>query len=381
MTATPDENAWLARPAHRRWALAGAVVLATALWMASGWLSGSGGTGDAAPVSSQRPPFEVAIAERRAESIERAVRAQGETRPHRSARLRAQTAGQVAAVPVESGQRVERGEILIELARGDRGARLKEARARVSQRQLELEAAQRLSASGYQARVQVEEARAALEQAQAALAQIRQDIDYTTIEAPWAGTIDEVLVDAGDYLGVNGEAVTLVDNDPLRVVAHFPQGAADALAPGQPAAVTLLSGAVRSGQVVGVAPRSDAATRTFRVEAEIPNPERRPAGTSAEMRIVTGRVRAHRLSPALLSLNTQGELGVKAVNDDNRIVFHAVEIMHTEPEGIWVTGLPDPVRLVVRGGGFVASGERVRTSVGTLDVDRVPDPAAAGAEG
>lgn len=188
--------------------------------MASGWFGGSGGADDAA-ATSEATPFEVAVAERTAEAIERAVRAQGETRPHRSARLRAQTAGQVAAVPVESGQRVERGEILIELARGDRGARLKEARARVSQRQLELEAAQRLSASGYQARVQVEEARAALEQAQAALAQIRQDIDYTTIEAPWAGTVDEVLVDAGDYLGVNGEAVTLVDNDPLRVVAHF----------------------------------------------------------------------------------------------------------------------------------------------------------------
>lgn len=372
----------LIRLACRRSVLALLVIIAVALWMASGLLARTGSgedKGQAAEPSAR--PFMVEVERRSAETIERAVIAQGETRPHRAARLRAQTAGQVAELRVESGQAVEQGDVLIRLELGNRDAELKEAKALVQQRRIELEAAQRLSQSGYQSRVQTEQARAALEQAQAQLARVRQDIDYTTIEAPWAGTVDEVLIDVGDYLGTNGEAATLVDNDPLTVVGHFPQMAVDTLRTGQTAEITLLSGEVRAGPVTAVAPRSNAGTRTFRVEAEIPNPDGAAAGTSAEIRIVTGTVRAHRLSPALLSLNAEGDLGVKAVDAEQRIVFHEVDIVRTEPSGAWVTGLPDPVLLVTRGAGFVAVGERVRTSEAVPEVEPPPATARSDAEG
>lgn len=378
MARAIDPIRQLIRFACRRYVLALLVVIAVALWMASGLLARTGSDED--KEQAEEPPaqpFMVEVERRSAETIERAVIAQGETRPHRAARLRAQTTGQVAEVRVESGQAVEQGDVLIRLELGNRDAELKEAKALVQQRRIELEAAQRLSQSGYQSRVQTEQARAALEQAQAQLARVRQDIDYTTIEAPWAGTVDEVLIDVGDYLGTNGEAATLVDNDPLAVVGHFPQMAIDTLRTGQTAEVTLLSGEVRTGPVTAVAPRSNAGTRTFRVEAEIPNPDGAAAGTSAEIRIVTGTVRAHRLSPALLSLNAEGDLGVKAVDAERRIVFHEVDIVRTEPNGAWVTGLPDPVLLVTRGAGFVAVGERVRTNDGALDADATPAPATA----
>lgn len=378
MTRVPDPFRRLIQLAGRRSVLAMLVVIAVALWMASGLLARTG-NGDKEQQSEAPPaqPFMVEVERRAAETIERAVIAQGETRPHRAARLRAQTADQVAEVRVESGQPVDQGETLIRLAQGNRGAELKEAQARVQQRRLELEAAQRLSQSGYQSRIQTEQASAALEQAQAQLARVQQDIDYTTIRAPWAGTVDEVLIDVGDYLGTNGEAITLVDNDPLTVVGHFPQAAVDALRTGQTAEVTLLSGEVRTGPVTAVAPRSNAGTRTFRVEAEIPNPDGIAAGTSAEIRIVTGDVRAHRLSPALLSLNADGDLGVKAVDAEQRIVFHEVDIVRTEPDGAWVTGLPDPVLLVTRGAGFVAVGERVRTNDAAPGAEATRPAAAA----
>jgi multidrug efflux system membrane fusion protein len=367
----------IVRFATRRSVLAMLVVLAVALWMASGLVARTDTDGEAEPAEEpSAQPFMVEVERRTAETIERAVIAQAETRPHRAALLRAQTDGQVAEVRIESGQSVERGEVLIRLERGNRDAELKEAQALVQQRRIELEAAQRLSQSGYQSRVQTEQARAALEQAQAQLSRVRQDIDYTTIAAPWAGTVDEVLIDVGDYLGVNGQAVTLVDNDPLTVVGHFPQSAADTLRTGQTAEITLLSGEVRTGPVTAVAPRSDAATRTFRVEAEIPNADGTAAGTSAEIRIVTGTVSAHRLSPALLSLNAQGELGVKALDADRRVTFHELEIVRTDPQGAWVTGLPDPVTLITRGGGFVAVGERVRTSGGAAGAEATRDQAA-----
>lgn len=143
---------------RHRGVLAAVVVAAAVLWMASGLLAKPESAGDAqsAEDAAAEEPFAVAVEERAAQTIERALVAQGETRPHRAARLRAQITGQVAEVRVDSGQSVEQGDVLGRLAPGDRTAQLKEAKALVSQRELELEAAQRLSQSGHQSRVQVQ---------------------------------------------------------------------------------------------------------------------------------------------------------------------------------------------------------------------------------
>ncbi|MDZ7748441.1 MAG: hypothetical protein U5K43_06015 [Halofilum sp. (in: g-proteobacteria)] len=112
--------------------------------------------------------------------------------------------------------------------------------------------------------------------------------------------------------------------------------------------------------VVRVAPRAEEASRTFRVEVEVPNPDGVPANTSAEIEIPVGEVRAHRLSPALLTLDGDGRLGVKTVGDDGRVAFVAVEIVRSDPQGVWVTGLPDEARVITVGGGFVTPGDDVK---------------------
>ncbi|EED35753.1 efflux transporter, RND family, MFP subunit [Luminiphilus syltensis NOR5-1B] len=343
--------------------------------MASGVPSGSDDTNTILePAEQEDSLFSVAVVARGAEQIERVFSAQADTQPNRAAEIKAQTAGEITEVLVTSGQKVARGDLLLRLSPGDRDAKLREAKALVAQRKVELEAAERLSTRGYQAAVQLEQSRAALEQAQALLVRIRKDIDYTELLAPWEGIVDRVHVDAGDYLGIGDPALTLVDNNPLSVVAHFPQDAVNALAVGQTATIALRSGEVRTGQVVEVAPRSKAATRTFRVEVQMSNPEGMAAGISADMRIVTGTVTAHRISPALLTLSAQGELGVKAVNSGGDVVFHAIDIVQTSPEAAWVTGLPDNVRLIVRGAGFVGVGERVRAQ--TLTTGEIQSIAA-----
>lgn len=351
--------------------VAGAIALAVAAWMATGLLrddAPSVATGRQATTPGGEPAFTVETATVTAEPIARRVVAQGHVVPTRAATLRAQTAGQVEAVAAAPGQRVAQGTVLVRLALDDRESRLREAQALRTQREAELEAALRLGESGFQARLRQDEARTALASAVAAVERMRLEIGHTRVAAPFDGVIDERLVDVGDFAARGDPLVTLVDNDPLKAVAHLSQRHFEAVRAGTRARVTLVSGATRDGILTAVAPRADEASRTFRIEVEVPNPDGVPANTSAQIEIPLGEVRAHWLSPALLTLDGDGRLGVKTVDDDTRVAFVPVEIVRSDARGVWVTGLPERARVITVGGGFVSAGERVRAvEAGTAD--------------
>ena len=110
-----------------------------------------------------------------------------------------------------------------------------------------------------------------------------------------------------------------------------------------------------------------AETRTFLVEVEVANEDGAiPAGISAEIVIPTGEVTAHFLSPSIVSLDTQGALGVKTVNAENEVEFFPIEIVRAQIEGIWVTGLPDTVDVITVGQGYVNAGETVAPAAAEL---------------
>ena len=108
------------------------------------------------------------------------------------------------------------------------------------------------------------------------------------------------------------------------------------------------------------------------MEAEVENPGRKvPAGLSAELRIVTGTVSAHFVSPALLSLEGNGSLAVKTVGAGGVVASHPVQVVRAESGGLWVSGLPAKARIITRGQGFVRSGDKVRAvapAAGQADV-------------
>lgn len=345
----------------RNYWIAGAIALAVVLWMLSGALveDNPGSEAGDARTGAAGETFKVQVTEIEAERIERRIVAQGQVKPERAATLRAQTAGQVEAVPVESGRPVSAGDTLVRLAMRDREARLEKARALVKQRLREFDAAQRLGESGLQSEVRRDEAAAELAAARAAMEEIRLDIEHTRIVAPFDGIVDQVMVEVGDYAAVQSAVATVVDNSPLTAEAWLSQRHFNAVRRGGEAQVTLVSGETRTGRLTAIAPRADESSRTFRVEIEIDNPGGVPANTSAEILIPIGAVTAHRISPALLELDDEGRLGVKLVTDGSTVVFETVEIVRADSQGVWVSGLPERARVITAGGGFVSPGQSV----------------------
>lgn len=344
--------------------IAGGILLGVVVWMASGQLGG-GQAPDSAGVAAapHRELTRVRTQMFSATPVTREVVFSGTTEPARSVELRAETVGQVAALPVARGAWVKQGEVLIRLAEDNRGARLREAQALVHQRELEYRAAQRLRDNNLIAETAVAQARTALESAQATQGAAELELTRSIMRAPFDGVLDTRRVELGAYVREGDVVARVVDLDPLLVAGAVSEQDVGKLRVGAEGSAQLVTGEKLRGAIRYIAAAADAATHTFRVELEVANPERlRTTGVTAEVRIELEPLAAHKVSPAMLALDDRGAVGVKSVGADGVVVFHPANIIRSEPDGLWLAGLPEQLRLITVGQGFVRAGERVEAS-------------------
>ena len=81
-------------------------------------------------------------------------------------------------------------------------------------------------------------------------------------------------------------------------------------------------------------------------------------GITADIRVRSSSVSAMQLSPAILSLDDSGRIGVKIV--ENSVVrFVSVAMVADDKDGVWVAGLPDEATVITVGQDYVKDGEVV----------------------
>ena len=61
-------------------------------------------------------------------------------------------------------------------------------------------------------------------------------------------------------------------------------------------------------------------------------------------------------------LNDEGKLGIRIIEKDNLAKFVEIIILEDSEEGLWVTGIPEQVEIIVQGQGFVEDGQEVITN-------------------
>lgn len=205
--------------------------------------------------------------------------------------ISAEVAGRVSSLRFQEGSAVEQGQVLVELnaakARSQlvaREAALQSANVQLANLQRTFERQQKLVEQGLVSEEEFEEvrternsARAAVEQAEAELALTREQLEDTTVRAPFAGTISEKLVDEGAIVSPGDPLAHLYRLDPLEFSFSVPERFSGRLAVGQPVSVTTAAYPEQSfpGEVTFVSPSISEETRTLAVKATVPNPERK----------------------------------------------------------------------------------------------------------
>ncbi len=362
---------------RRTYITAIAIAVGVVIWIASGVIGGAGQT-ELPSVAERNVQRGLAARDRglatvRARVVEASPQTayasiRGRTQNKRTVEVRAETVGRVVERPVERGDRVQAGQALCRLALDDRNARLVEAREAVNQARIEYRGSLELKEKGYNSEAAIATAKARLAAAAARLKSMQIDIVRTEVQAPFDSVVEVTHVEVGDYLRPGEPCVTLVDLDPMLLVGQVAERDVSRMNVGGEAFGELVTGERLSGRITFVGQQADPATRTYRVEVAVANPDYAlRSGITTDLLVPAETRMAHRVSPALFTLDDAGAVVVRTVDADRRVAIHHVDVLRGDGEGTWVTGLPTVATLITVGHEYVVPGEAVH-----VDYERAP---------
>jgi RND family efflux transporter MFP subunit len=210
----------------------------------------------------------------------------GQLTAAREATVRAQVGGSVVALPVDRGQAVQAGTLIAKIASRDLEASFESSKAAVTSAETALAVArtehQRTEAlvkGGALAARDLEQTRNAVSIAEAQLAAAKarqmsvwQQIDDTSVKAPFAGIVSARPASLGDVVAPGTELVTIIDPSSLRLEALVPSDQIQQVRPGAPVHVSIrgVDGAV-VGKVDRLSPSADPVTRQVSIFVSVPN--------------------------------------------------------------------------------------------------------------
>ena len=268
--------------------------------------------------------------------------------------------GKVTAIHKREGDFVKKGQLILDIDPKGKVQQLNQAKALLKQKTLEHKANKSLIGKGLQNETRLAASEADLESAKAQVELLSIELAATKIRAPFSGILEGRQVEVGSYLRGGDPIIQVMDFNPFVIESFAAEKDLYLIQSGQKAFGKTLDGQTLEGSIRYVSSTANKASRTFAVELEIPNPSERQAdGVTADISIPLTPTDGIFISPALLSLNENGSLGAKLVNSENNVEFAPVSLVKAEAHGIWVSGLPNPVDLIVVGQSFVSSGEKV----------------------
>ncbi len=341
--------------------LAIALALVLVIWLLSGEQRSARSEPPQPQVTPGQVVHSVAAEWLQAEPYPRVLVLQGQVLSWQQVSVQAQVAGRVEQLLVRQGDSVAAGDVLLQLSDEGRVQQRRQAEAEYRLRKSELDSARAMGAPKFVSETELTRLESELARAAAELEAAELAVQYSKPKAPFDGMVDRRRVEIGEFVQPGTELMMLVQVQRLKVTAQIPQQDVGQVVAGQAVDLTLLDGRQLQGTVSFVSVAADPETRSFYVEVEAANPERwRVAGGSVTLHIHLPEVQAHRLSPALLRLNAEGHLTIRAVDGDNRVVSYPVKVVAIDNEAATVTGLPERVQVITQGAGFVTPGQQVQ---------------------
>ena len=330
------------------------IVFAATLTVACGTDS-STAAAQAANSAAEVPVIDVAVVRATVGTIESALEITGTLAPRSRVGLKPKLPGRLDRILVDIGERVNEGQIIATIDRGEVDAQVDAAVAATGVAMAGIESAeaslanavsehdrattlfdagalprQRLEAAETARRAAVAErdlAKANLAQAEAAVRRAREVQRDTTLYAPVSGFIVERNYDPGAIPG-DRPVVVVADIRQLKLAAGVSEMEAGRLKTGMPALVSVPAkpGETFTGQIAAIVPEVDQRNRHFRIEVRVPNAEGALlAGMYASARLVLAQADQALLVPREAIVLRDGQRMVLRVDGDKVVPVAVVE--------------------------------------------------------
>lgn len=265
--------------------------------------------------------------------------------------IKSETDGAVDGIKFAEGQRVEKGQIIIQLDESKFGAAVSEAEANFKLSQANYLRGQQLSKANLISQQEFEQMASMYQAQQAGLDLKKRQLKDARIYAPFAGIMGSRQISPGQVIARNTTLAWLVDLDIIKAEFNVPERFLGQLRVGQKMDINVVAypGDLFQGEVYFIAPQVDPALRTVLVKARIQNPTGKlKPGMFANLDL-TLRLNDHAIVIPESAVSSSGERNIIYIIDQNE------------------TAQIVPVRLGVRQAGLVEvvsglqGGERVIT--------------------
>jgi membrane fusion protein (multidrug efflux system) len=206
---------------------------------------------------------------------QRQIQAVGSLRSNESVIVRPELAGRIAQFNFTEGQKVKKGQLLVQIDATVPRAELAQMQASLSLAKSNYERAQELHKRNAGTERALDEARWKLRNDEAAVRLAEARMEKYALSAPFDGVIGLRKVSVGDFVKDGTDLVNLEQIDPIKVDFRVPEVFLASLKVGQRIAVTVdaLPGRDFGGEVYAIDPLVDAGGRAVVIRARVANPE------------------------------------------------------------------------------------------------------------
>ena len=186
------------------------------------------------------------------------------------------------------------------------------------------------------------------------LKKINLDIESTTINAPFDGIITSKNIEISDYVNPGGILLTIVNLNPIKVQGYLSEFDVNKVNLNTKAFIENSNGIKKIGEITFISPSAETSTRTFEIEIEADNNDLSfKSGITASISIEGSELLAHKIPPSILTLQDDGTIGVKGLDNNNKVVFYPIQTVKDTVDGMWVSGLPKESNLIISGQEYV----------------------------
>ncbi len=202
------------------------------------------------------------------------IRLPGEVEGARDALMASPMGGYVEAVHGEAGQKVKKGQMLVNVDSATHSAARAQAEVELNTAKREFERAKSLRDAIPSAEIDAAESR--LLAAKAAVWRAQVQASRTVISAPFAGVIADLDIEVGEVAAPGAPLIRLVQLDPVMVSVSLSDRDVVAVSEGIAARVRPDARAeILNGTLKHLQAAADVRTRTFVAEIEVPNPDKK----------------------------------------------------------------------------------------------------------
>ena len=233
--------------------------------------------------------------------FEETLTATGSLQADEEVTLRPEMSGIIDEIKFTEGELVEEGRVLVRLRAQDVVARAERAEAQLQLAQREAERQQSLGQRQAISRSELDQSKSSLEVARADFHIAKAELAKTEVRAPFTGVIGLRAVSEGGYVTPTTDIATFRKIDPLKLELNVPERYGRFIRPGLRVEFSVAGTDERfSGTVYAVEPGIDPVTRTVRLRAHVPNPDRRLSpGAFVEAQLVLDRIENAIIVPSL----------------------------------------------------------------------------------